>query len=52
MGKNLISISPISQSTDEDGKVTFKVTAGNTSGRARIMFVAGDKKKILAVKIK
>ena len=52
VGKNRISISPISQSTDEDGKATFKVTAGNTSGRARIMFVAGDKEKILLVKIK
>ena len=52
VGKNRISILPISQSADEDGKATFKVTAGNTSGRARIMFVAGDTEKILAVKIK
>lgn len=52
VGKDRISISPISQATDEDRKATFKVTAGNTSGRARITFVAGNKEKILTVKIK
>ena len=51
-GKKRISVSPTSDSTDEDGQATFTITAKNKTGNARVTFKAGDAKKSMTVKVR
>ena len=51
-GQKRISISPLSQTTDENSQATFAITAGKKTGNARVVFRAGSLKKALIVKVK
>ncbi len=51
-GKKRISVSPTSDSTDENGQATFTITAKNKTGNARVTFKAGDVKKSMTVKVR
>ncbi|KKS28071.1 MAG: hypothetical protein UU89_C0048G0007 [Parcubacteria group bacterium GW2011_GWC2_42_11] len=51
-GQKRISISPSSQTTDENSQATFAITAGKKTGNARVVFRAGSLKKALIVKVK
>ncbi|MEK9144991.1 MAG: hypothetical protein AAB339_05220, partial [Elusimicrobiota bacterium] len=51
-GKRLISISPSTQATDENGEAMFTITAKNKIGIARVTFSAGGFKKSITVKVK
>ncbi len=51
LGEGLISVSPDSQETDENGQAVFKVKAENKKGNAMIMFKAGDKMKTMTVRV-
>jgi len=51
-GKKRISVSPTSDSTDENGQATFTITAKNKTGNARVTFKAGDVKKSITVKVR
>ena len=49
--EKLISISPTSVLTNEDGQARFAIMAKNKIGRARVIFVTGNQKKSIIVKI-
>ena len=51
-GKKRISISPSSQTTDENGQVAFTITAGKKTGNARVTFQSGSVRKIITVKVR
>ena len=51
-GKKRISVSPASQSTNENGQATFTITAKKKTGKARVTFQAAGQKKSIAVTIK
>ena len=51
-GAKRISISPASDSTDENGQATFTITAKNKTGSARVAFKVGDAKMSMTVKIR
>jgi len=51
VGKKRISVSPTSDSTDENGRALFTITAKNKIGNARITFKANSLKKVLSVNI-
>lgn len=51
-GKKCVSISPTSDSTDENGQATFTITAKKKTGNARVTFKAGSVKKSMTVKVK
>lgn len=51
-GKKRISVSPTSDSTDENGQAAFTITAKNKTGNARVTFKAGDVKKSITVKVR
>ncbi|HHT9113206.1 MAG: carboxypeptidase regulatory-like domain-containing protein [Planctomycetes bacterium] len=51
-GKKRISVSPTSDSTDENGQVTFTITAKKKTGSARVTFKAGSVKKSMTVKVR
>ena len=49
--EKLISISPTSVLVNEDGQARFIIMAKNKIGRARVIFVTGNQKKSIIVKI-
>jgi len=49
--EKLISISPTSVLVNEDGQARFAILAKNKIGRARVIFVTGNQKKSIIVKI-
>jgi len=49
--EKLISISPTSVLVNEDGQARFTIMAKNKIGRARVIFVTGNQKKSIIVKI-
>lgn len=52
-GKNRISISPTSDTTDdENGQATFTITAKKKIGNARVTFKVGSVKKSITVKVR
>ena len=51
-GKKYVTILPTSQETDENGEATFRITAKNKIGIARVTFSAGGFKKSITVKVK
>ena len=52
-GAKRISISPASDTTDENGEAVFTITAKDKTGNASITFTAGDAKpKRITVKVK
>ena len=50
-GKKRILVSPISDSTDENGEATFTITAKKKTGSARVTLKAGDVKKSINVNV-
>lgn len=50
--KKRITVLPSSQETDENGKVSFTVTAKKKPGSGRITFSAGSLKKTMTVKVR
>ena len=51
-GKKRISVSPSSQTTDENGEAIFTITAKKKTGKARITFQAAGQTKSIAVTVK
>ena len=51
-GKKRISVSPTSDSTDENGQATFTIKAKKKTGNARVTFKAGAVKKSMTVKVR
>ena len=51
-GKKRVSVSPTSQTTNENGQATFTITAKKKAGKARIAFQAAGQKKSITVTIK
>ncbi|HHT9136653.1 MAG TPA: hypothetical protein ACFYEK_05330 [Candidatus Wunengus sp. YC60] len=51
-GKKRVSVSPTSQTTNENGQATFTITAKKKAGKARVAFQAAGQKKSILVTIK
>ena len=51
-GSKLVSVSPASQETDEDGKAVFTVKAKKKTGSARVTFHVEEFKKSVSVTVK
>ncbi len=51
-GSKLVSVSPASQETDEDGKAVFTIKAKNKTGRTRVTFHVEEFKKSVSVTVK
>src|SRR3989339_613263 len=51
-GKKRISVSPTSQTTNENGQATFTITTKKKTGKARITFQAAGQKKSITVTVK
>ena len=51
-GSKLISISPKSGITDENGKATFTITAKENVGSTKVTFKVGSQKKTIIVRVK
>ncbi|HHT9113046.1 MAG: hypothetical protein HZA47_03880 [Planctomycetes bacterium] len=51
-GKKRVSVSPTSQSTNENGQATFTITAKKKTGKARVTFQAAEQKKSITVTVK
>jgi len=51
-GKNVISVSPISATTDASGEATFTITAKNKTGNATVTFKEGNSNLRTKVKVK
>ena len=51
-GKKRISVSPTSQTTNENGQAIFTITAKKKTGKARITFQAAGQKKSITVTVK
>lgn len=50
-GKNRVSVSPQSATTDANGKAVFTITAGNKTGNARVKFRYENLKTTVKVKV-
>jgi len=50
--KKRISVSPTSQTTNENGQTTFTITAKKKTGKARVTFQAEGQTKIITVTVK
>ncbi|MBF8278493.1 MAG: hypothetical protein HW390_3566, partial [Candidatus Brocadiaceae bacterium] len=51
-GKKRISVSPTSQTTNENGQATFTITAKKKAGKARVAFQAAGQTKSIIVTVK
>ncbi|MEK7805190.1 MAG: hypothetical protein AAB258_00425, partial [Planctomycetota bacterium] len=51
-GRKLVSVSPASQETDEDGKAVFTIKTKNKRGSARVTFRVDELKKSMSVTVK
>ena len=51
-GKKRVSVSPVSQTTNENGQAIFTLTAKKKTGKARITFQAAGQTKLMTVMIK
>lgn len=51
-GKKRISVSPSSQTTNENGHVTFTITSQKKVGKARVTFQAAGQSKLMTVMVK
>lgn len=51
-GKKRVSVSPTSQTTNENGQTTFTISARKKTGKARITFHAAEQTKSITVMVK
>ena len=51
-GRSLVSVSPASQETDEDGQAVFTIESNKKTGSARITFRVDELRKSMSVKVK
>ena len=51
-GKKRVSVSPISQTTNENGQVTFTITAKKKAGKAKVTFQVAGQTKSMTVTVK
>ncbi len=51
-GKKRVSVSPTSQSTNENGQAIFTITAKKKAGKARVTFQAAGQTKSMTVTVK
>jgi len=51
-GKKRVSVSPTSQTTNENGQATFTITAKKKAGKARVAFQAAGQTKSIIVTVK